>query len=79
MENLLFLLLGLLLYAVFSRKPIRFEVTHICKTEEKPVDNLDIRAIEQELIQNQNQEASIVEQLDDVLGEINNIMGGSDR
>ena len=79
MENLLFLLLGLVIYAMFSRKPIRFEVKHIYKTEEKPADKVDIRAIEQELINNQVKEDNVVDQLDNVLSEINDIMGGSDR
>jgi len=79
MENLLFLLLGLVIYAMFSRKPIRIEVKHIYKNEQNPVNELDIRALEQDLIKNQIKEDNVVEQLDNVLSEINDIMGGSDR
>ena len=75
----LFLLLGFMLALAFIRKPVQIKIHHIYENVEPEEDAYDLTDLEQEMLKEDPKEEELYKNLDNVLLEVNDVMGGSDR
>ena len=79
MDNLLFLLIGMLLTLTFTKKPLLIQVHHVHENVKHGIDPVDIEKLEEDMLKEDQKKDDLYAKLDETLIEINNIMGGSDR
>lgn len=79
MENLLFLVLGILLTLIFTRKPIQFTVHHKYENINPPLTDIDMGELEKKMLTEDPKAEADYKALDEVIAEVSDIMGGSDR
>ena len=79
MDNLLFLLIGMLLTLTFTKKPLLIQVHHVHEDVKHGVTDIDIDKLEEDMLKEDQKKDDLYAKLDETLIEINNIMGGSDR
>ena len=75
MEYLIFFILGALIALVITRSPIKIEVHHKHENVLPPLDNVDIRKLEEEMLKDDPKMDELYKEID----KLNDIMGGSDR
>ena len=75
----IFLLLGFLLCLVFTNKPIQIHIKHTNEnlTNDKTAEEL--KALQEEMLKQDPKEDDALEKLTDIMAEVNDVMGGSDR
>lgn len=79
MDNLLFLLIGMLLTLTFTKKPLLIQVHHVHEDVKHGINPVDIDKLEEDMLKEDQKKDDLYAKLDETLIEINNIMGGSDR
>lgn len=79
MDNLLFLLIGMLLTLTFTKKPLLIQVHHVHEDVKHGIDPVDMDKLEEDMLKEDQKKDDLYAKLDETLIEINNIMGGSDR
>lgn len=83
MLNVLFFVIGFLICWVLTKKPIQIKVHHVHETVQNNVTAAEMRALEEEMLQNKPEEDKKFEDFDskfgDIMREVNETMGGSDR
>ena len=64
---------------VFTRKPIQIHIKHTHEniTNDKTADEL--KALQEEMLKQDPKEDDALEKLTDIMTEVNDVMGGSDR
>lgn len=75
MQSFLFLVIGALLMLIFTKQPLKIEIIHT-ENKEKP---LDIKPLEEALEKELQKPEQNQDKLDELMFEVNEIMGGSDR
>ena len=75
MENLIFFALGILITLVATRAPIKIQVHHKHENVLPPLDSVDIRKLEEEMLKDDPKMDDLYKEID----KLNDIMGGSDR
>ena len=83
MLNILFFVIGFLICWVITKKPIQIKVHHVHETVQNKISNAEMRALEEEMLKNKPEEDKKFEDFDsrfgDIMREVNETMGGSDR
>ena len=83
MLNILFFVIGFLICWVITKKPIQIKVHHVQETVQNKISNAEMRALEEEMLKNKPEEDKKFEDFDsrfgDIMREVNETMGGSDR
>ena len=79
MLYLVFFGIGFLICMVFTRKPIQIHIKHTHEniTNDKTADEL--KALQEEMLKQDPKEDDALEKLTDIMTEVNDVMGGSDR
>lgn len=79
MLYLLFFVLGFLICLVFTKKPLQIHIKHTNEnlTNDKTADEL--KALQEEMLKQDPKEDDALEKLTDIMAEVNDVMGGSDR
>lgn len=79
MLYLLFFVLGFLNCLVFTKKPLLIHIKHTNEnlTNDKTADEL--KALQDEMLKQDPKEDDALEKLNDIMAEVNDVMGGSDR
>ena len=79
MESFLFLIVGMLLMYLILQRPLRIEVHHKQENIVRPISEVDMKQMQEEMLKNDPKEDLAYEQLEKVMLDIGNIMGGSDK
>lgn len=83
MLNILFFVIGFLICWVITKKPIQIKVHHVQETVQNKISDAEMRALEEEMLKNKPEEDKKFEDFDsrfgDIMREVNETMGGSDR
>lgn len=83
MLNILFFVIGFLICWVLTKKPIQIKVHHVQETVQNKISDAEMRALEDEMLKNKPEEDKKFEDFDsrfgDIMREVNETMGGSDR
>lgn len=83
MLNILFFVIGFLICWVITKKPIQIKVHHVQETVQNKISDAEMRALEDEMLKNKPEEDKKFEDFDsrfgDIMREVNETMGGSDR
>lgn len=83
MLNILFFVIGFLICWVLTKKPIQIKVHHVQETIQNKISDAEMRALEEEMLKNKPEEDKKFEDFDsrfgDIMREVNETMGGSDR
>ena len=79
MTNFLFLVIGMLLMYLILQKPLKISVHHTHEDIKHPVDTVNVKELEQEMLKKDPVSDQLYADLDNILKETNDIMGGSDR
>lgn len=86
MDKILFFIVGSLLTLIFTKKPFQIKIEHVHNYVKEQDQLIDMEALEQEMLKKDPTKDAQYEnfnndmkQLDEVLQEVNEIMGGSDR
>lgn len=79
MLYLLFFVLGFIICLVFTNKPIQIHIKHTNEnlTNDKTADEL--KALQEEMLKQDPKEDDALEKINDIMTEISEVMGGSDR
>lgn len=79
MLYLLFFVLGFLICLVFTKKPLQIHIKHTNEnlTNDKTAEEL--KALQEEMLKQDPKEDDALEKLTDIMAEVNDVMGGSDR
>lgn len=79
MLYLLFFVLGFLICLVFTKKPLQIHIKHTNEnlTNDKTAEEL--KALQEEMLKQDPKEDDALEKLTDIMTEVNDVMGGSDR
>ena len=79
MDNLIFFVLGFLVCLVIHKHPLKFHVHH---THENIVNNkteAELEKLQEKMLKEDPKNDKLFDEIDNIVEEINNIMGGSDR
>lgn len=83
MLNILFFVIGFLICWVLTKKPIQIKVHHVQETVQNTISDAEMRALEEDMLKNKPEEDKKFEDFDsrfgDIMREVNETMGGSDR
>lgn len=79
MLYILFFIIGVLFTLIFTRKPIQIQVHHKYENINHPLDTIDMVALEEEMLKKDPKSDAKYEDLDEIMIQVNEIMGGSDR
>ncbi len=79
MENFFYLVIGMLLMYLILQKPLRFEVHHVHEDVQKLKDKEELRQLEKEMLEKNPKEDALYDQVDEIVKDIDDVMGGSDR
>lgn len=79
MLNLLFFLLGCLITLILTKQPLQVKVHHQYENINPPISDVDMDALEEGMLKEDPNKDKLYENLDTVLKDVNEIMGGSDR
>ena len=83
MLNILFFVIGFLICWVLTKKPIQIKVHHVQETVQNKISDAEMRALEEDMLKNKPEEDKKFEDFDsrfgDIMREVNETMGGSDR
>ena len=82
MENLLFFIVGGLLTLIFTKKPFQITIEHIHNYVKEQEPLIDMEALEEQMLKKdpaKDQEYQDLEEMNTVLQEVKELMGGSDR
>lgn len=79
MLYLLFFVLGFLICLVFTKKPLQIHIKHTNEnlTNAKTADEL--KELQEEMLKQDPKEDDALEKINDIMTEVNDVMGGSDR
>ena len=83
MDNFFYFMMGFLISYLILRKPIRFTVRHEYKYYDEPKPDIDLEKLEEKMLK-EDPKMDVAydkfsENMDEVIKDVNNIMGGSDR
>jgi F0F1-type ATP synthase membrane subunit b/b' len=83
MLNILFFVIGFLICWVITKKPIQIKVHHVQETVQNKISDAEMRALEDAMLKEKPEEDKKFEDFDsrfgDIMREVNETMGGSDR
>ncbi len=83
MLNILFFVIGFLICWVLTKKPIQIKVHHVQETVQNTISDAEMRALEDAMLKEKPEEDKKFEDFDsrfgDIMREVNETMGGSDR
>ena len=83
MLNILFFVIGFLICWVLTKKPIQIKVHHVQETVQNTISDAEMRALEDAMLKDKPEEDKKFEDFDsrfgDIMREVNETMGGSDR
>lgn len=79
MENLIFHILGMLIMWLILQKPLQITIHHKHENVISPMNQIDMDALEQQMLKEDPKKDKLYQELDDALANIGDIMGGSDR
>ena len=83
MLNILFFVIGFLICWVITKKPIQIKVHHVQENVQNNVTAAEMSALEEEMLKEKPEEDKKFEDFDsrfgDIMREVNETMGGSDR
>ena len=79
MDNLIFYILGMLIMWLILQKPLQITIHHKHENVISPENQVDIDALEQQMLKEDPKKDQLYKELDDTLANIGDIMGGSDR
>lgn len=83
MLNILFFVIGFLICWVITKKPIQIKVHHVQETVQNTISDAEMRALEDAMLKEKPEEDKKFEDFDsrfgDIMREVNETMGGSDR
>ena len=83
MLNILFFVIGFLICWVITKKPIQIKVHHVQETVQNTISDAEMRALEDAMLKDKPEEDKKFEDFDsrfgDIMREVNETMGGSDR
>ena len=83
MLNVLFFVIGFLICWVLTKKPVQIKVHHVQETIQNNVDLDAMRKLEEEMLKEKPEEdkkfADFDSKFGDIMREVNETMGGSDR
>jgi F0F1-type ATP synthase membrane subunit b/b' len=83
MLNILFFVIGFLICWVLTKKPIQIKVHHVQETVQNKISDAEMRALEDAMLKEKPEEDKKFEDFDsrfgDIMREVNETMGGSDR
>lgn len=79
MESFIFLIVGMLLMYLILQRPLRIEVHHKQENVVQPISEVDMTKMQEEMLKDDPKEDIAYEQLDKVMLNISNVMGGSDK
>lgn len=75
----IFLLLGFLLCLVFTNKPIQIHIKHTNENLTNDKTTAELKELQEEMLKQDPKEDDALEKLNDIMAEVNDVMGGSDR
>ncbi len=75
----IFLLLGFLLCLVFTNKPIQIHIKHTNENLTNDKTAAELKVLQEEMLKQDPKEDDALEKLTDIMAEVNDVMGGSDR
>ena len=75
----IFLLLGFLLCLVFTNKPIQIHIKHTTENLTNDKTAAELKELQEEMLKQDPKEDDALEKLTDIMAEVNDVMGGSDR
>lgn len=78
MIYLLFFVIGFLLASTLTRKPIQIKI-HRINEDVKPASDINLDELEAKMLKADPKKDAMYQDLDTVLTQVNDIMGGSDR
>lgn len=79
MENFFYLVVGMLLMYLILQKPLQITIKHIVENNNPKYSKEEIEELEKEMLKEDPEKENMYDKLDEVLVEVNNVMGGSDR
>ena len=82
MLETLFFVIGVLIALVFTKKPIQIKIHHITEEIKPALNPIDMQALEDGMLKEDpatDKKYQDLENLDQIMTEVNEIMGGSDR
>lgn len=83
MLNILFFVIGFLICWVITKKPIQIKVHHVQETVQNKISDAEMRALEDAMLKEKPEEDKKFDDFDsrfgDIMREVNETMGGSDR
>lgn len=79
MDNFIFFITGALLMYLILQKPLRIDINHTTNHKNTQLSEEEITELEQKMLTPDKKQDDLYENLDEVMTEVNNIMGGSDR
>lgn len=83
MLNILFFVIGFLICWVLTKKPIQIKVHHVQETVQNTISDAEMRALEDAMLKEKPEEDKKFDDFDsrfgDIMREVNETMGGSDR
>lgn len=78
MISLLFFVIGFLLALTFTKKPIQIKI-HRINEDVKPALDINLDELEAQMLKADPKKDAMYQDLDTVITQVNDIMGGSDR
>lgn len=83
MLNVLFFVIGFLICWIITKKPIQIKVHHVQEIVQNKISDAEMRALEDEMLKEKPEEDKKFEDFNsrfgDIMREVNETMGGSDR
>lgn len=82
MESLLFFIVGSLLTLIFTKRPLQIKIEHVHNYVKEQEPLIDMEALEKQMLKKdpaKDQEYQDLEEMNTVLQEVKELMGGSDR
>ena len=82
MLEVLFFVIGVLISLVFTKKPIQIKIHHINEDIKPALNPIDMQALEEGMLKEDpvtDKKYQDLENLNQIITDVNEIMGGSDR
>ena len=82
MLEVLFFVIGVLIALVFTKKPIQIKIHHVNEDIKPALNPIDMQALEDGMLKEDpatDKKYQDLEKLDQIMADVNEIMGGSDR
>ena len=82
MLEVLFFVIGVLIALVFTKKPIQIKIHHINEDIKPALNPIDMQALEEGMLKEDpatDKKYQDLENLNQIITDVNEIMGGSDR